>query len=251
MSRVLRALCLVPLLCLVLAACGGKSNTPQDQPAPPPDQKSAPASATAEAQGFLGDETALLQPVPDHKPMMLWRSPDFTPQRYKAILLDPVVVWHITEQSDASGIKPEQLQALAAHFQDVLTKALTDIKFPLTDKPGPGVLRISAAITQVRPSNPVRNTISSVLPIGILISLGEKAAIGRDVNVGSCAVALRFSEADTDKTMGLFTDDRQGAKYSTENFSELGQAQKALDDWAALIQKRILALWGSKPVAQN
>ena len=248
MSRVLRAFCLIPLLCLALAACGGKSSSPQDQPAPQ-DQKTAPTSATAEAQGFLGDETALLQPVPDHKPMMRWRSPDFVAQHYKAILIDPVIVWHMTEQSDKTGVKPAELQALAAHFQQVLTKALTDIKFPLTDKPGPGVLRISAAITEVRPSNPVRNTISSVLPIGILISLGEKATIGRDVNVGSCAVALRFSESDTDKTVGLFTDDRQGAKYSTENFSELGQAQKALDDWAALIQKRILDLWGSKPIA--
>lgn len=249
MSRALRALCLA-LLCLTLAACGGKSSAPKDQPAPP-DQKSAPSTATAEAQGFLGDEAALLQPVPEHKPMMLWRNPKFVPQNYKAILIDPVIVWHLTEQSDKSGIKPAELQALAAHFQDVLTKALTDIKFPLTDKPGPGVLRISSAITEVRPSNPVRNTISSVLPIGILISLGEKAAIGRDVNVGSCAVALRFSDADSDTTMGLFTDDRQGAKYSSENFSELGQAQKALDDWAAMIQKRILTLWGSKPVAQN
>lgn len=251
MSRALR-LCCLALLCLMLTACGGKSSAPKDQPAPQPqEQKSAPSTATAEAQGFLGDETALLQPVPDHKPMMLWRSPDFVPQRYKAILLDPVTVWHLAEQADKTGVKPAELQALAAHFQDVLTKALTDIKFPLTDKPGPGVLRISAAITEVRPSNPVRNTISSVLPIGILISLGEKATIGRDVNVGSCAVALRFSDANSDKTLGLFTDDRQGAKYSSENFSELGQAQKALDDWAALIQKRILTLWGSKPVAQN
>lgn len=250
MSRALR-LCCLALLCLMFTACGGKSSAPQDQPAPPQDQKSAPSTATAEAQGFLGDETALLQPVPEHKPMMLWRSPDFVPQQYKAMLIDPVIVWLLTEQSDKSGIKPEQLQALAAHFQDVLTKALTDIKFPITDKPGQGVLRISSAITEVRPSNPVRNTLSSVLPIGILISLGEKATIGRDVNVGSCAVALRFSDTNSDKTLGLFTDDRQGAKYSSENFSELGQAQKALDDWAAMIQKRILTLWGSKPVAQK
>ncbi|WP_449242882.1 DUF3313 domain-containing protein [Desulfovibrio sp.] len=225
-------------LCLLLNSCGGKSSNDDDM------------ARTAEA-GFLGAEESLLAPVKGHEPMRAWRNPDFNPKKYKAIIVDPVQVWNLDDMATESGIKPDELKALAGFFQNALAKALTDIKFPLADKPGPGVLRISAAVTNVRPSNPVRNSISSVLPVGILLSLGERAAIGRDPNVGGCSVAIRFSDAASGKTMGLFSDDRQGDKYDSANFSETGQAEKAMTDWAALIQRRILVLWGAKPVASK
>lgn len=56
MSRAL-CLCCVALFCLMLSACGDKSSAPKDQLQ---DQKSAPTTATAEAQSFLGGEIVLL-----------------------------------------------------------------------------------------------------------------------------------------------------------------------------------------------
>lgn len=225
-------------LCLLLNSCGGKSSKDDD------------LARTAES-GFLGKEESLLASVKGHEPMRAWRNPDFNPKNYKAIIVDQVQVWNLDALAKDSGVKPEELKTLAGFFQNSLAKALTDIKFPLADKPGPGVLRISAAVTDVRPSNPVRNSITSVLPVGILLSLGERAAVGRDPNVGGCSVTIRFSDAASGKTMGLFSDDRQGDKYDSANFSETGQAEKAMTDWAALIQRRILTLWGSKPVASK
>ena len=46
-----------------------------------------------------------------------WRSPEFNPKDYRAILLDKVVVWTKEALADRSGIAPDQLQALADYFE--------------------------------------------------------------------------------------------------------------------------------------
>lgn len=243
--RTLTSLVCLALL-LLLCACASQSST--QAAGPSADQSGAPQASAQPAPRFLGAETSIMQPVtaPGYANVRSWRAPDFSPKDYSAIMLDPTIVWQAEAQAKGAGVKIEELNAVAGHFDEVLKKAMQAIEFPLRDQPGPRVLRVSAAITEARPSNPTMNTLTSVLPVGLLISLGTKAATGRDPNVGSCSIEMRFADAATGKTVALFSDHKEGDKYDRANFEKFGQAQKAEDEWAALMKDRILALWGAR-----
>ncbi|SNR87947.1 Protein of unknown function [Humidesulfovibrio mexicanus] len=226
----------LPALLLLLCACAAKDPAPAD-----PNQTPEQAAA---AQHFLGAEYAKMTQVPGHPERFAWRKPGIDPKHYNAVLLDKTVIWRMDELAKESGVKPEELTALAQHFDGVLVKTMQSIDFPLAAYPQPRVLRISAAVTQVKASNPTRNTISSVLPVGILITLGRKAAGSSDPNVGSCTMEFRFSDAQTGESIALFADHKDGDKYDSANFQALGQAEKAMDQWAEALREGILKNWG-------
>lgn len=198
------------------------------------------------SQHFLGAEFGKMTPVAGVQERYSWRSPTFDPKNYSAVILDPTVVWQADDMVRQAKVSREELDAVAKHFDTVLLKTMQSIDFPIKDAPAPRTMRISAAITEVKPSNPTMNTISSVLPVGILISLGRKAAGGTDPNVGSCSIEMRFSDALTGETLGLFADHKEGDKYDSANFHKLGQAEKAEDTWAEGMRAVILRLWGAR-----
>jgi hypothetical protein len=223
---------LVPLaLVLFLCACAAKD---------------APVPGEAPAPHFLGAEYGKMTQVLGHKERFAWRNPSFDPKSYNAVLLDPTVVWQADAMAKQSGVSREELDAVAKYFDQVLKKTMVTIDFPLRDAPAPRTMRVSAAITKVKASNPTMNTISSVLPVGILMTLGRKAAGSADPNVGSCSIEVRFSDAVTGETLGLFADHKDGDKYDSANFHKTGQAEKAIDDWAEMLRAGILRNWGAR-----
>lgn len=217
----------LPVLVLLLCACGAKNVDP--------------------SLHFLGDDFGKMTAVPNAKERYTWRNPAFDPKNYSAVIIDPTVVWQSEAMAKDAGVTTEELDAVAKHFDQVLLKTMQGIDFPVKDAAAPRTLRISAAITQVKASNPTMNTISSVLPVGILMTLGRKAAGASDPNVGSCSIEMRFSDAVTGETLGLFADHKDGDKYDSANFHKLGQAQEAVDSWAEGIRAAILRIWGARP----
>lgn len=231
MRKLLRPVLILPALllaALALAACASKP-VPTGDPA---------------VDHFLGAEYGKMTQVVGHPERFAWRNPAFNPKNYSAAILDPTVVWQKDALAAQSKVKPEELDALAKYFDQVLKKTMTGIDFPLRDTPAPRTMRVSAAITQVKASNPTMNTVSSVLPVGILMTLGRKAAGAADPNVGSCTIEVRFSDAQTGETLGLFADHKDGDKYDSANFHELGQAEKAMDQWAEMLRQGLLRNWG-------
>lgn len=224
------SLAVLSALLLLLSACASKP-VPTGDPA---------------VDHFLGADYGKMTQVVGHPERFAWRNPAFNPKNYSAVILDPTVIWQKDALAAQSKVNPAELDALAKHFDEVLKKTMTDIEFPLRDTPAPRTMRVSAAITQVKASNPTMNTVSSVLPVGILITLGRKAAGAADPNVGSCTIEVRFSDAQTGETLGLFADHKDGDKYDSANFHELGQAQKAIDQWAELLRQGILKNWGAR-----
>lgn len=221
----------LPALLLLLCACAAKSTAMDEGP----------------SRHFLGADFGKMTAVAGFKERYSWRSPAFDPKNYSAVLLDPTVVWQADAMAADAGVSPQELDAVAKHLDQVLKQTMQSIDFPLKDQPAPRTLRISAAITQVKASNPTMNTISSVLPVGILISLGRKAVGSADPNVGSCSIEVRFSDAVTGETLGLFADHKDGDKYDSANFHKLGQAQEAVDKWSVDLRAGILRVWGARP----
>lgn len=220
---------LVPLALLLLVCACAAQNVPTGDPA---------------VDHFLGAEYGKMTQVPGNTQRFAWRSPNFDPKNYSAVLLDPSVVWQADALARQSGVSREELDAVAKHLDAVLLKTMQSVGFPIKDAPAPRTLRLSAAITRIKPSNPTMNTISSVLPVGMLVTLGRKATGSADPNVGSCTIEMRFSDAATGETLGLFSDHKDGGKYDSANFHKTGQTEKAMDEWAEMLRTGILRNWG-------
>lgn len=214
-------------LILLLGACAGKNTTSDFNP----------------ADHFLGKDYTQLRAIPDLKGGLGWRSPDFRAADYSAMYIEPVKLWHAENMVKASGLEMDDLELLATYFHDVLTQVPDGQKLQLAAQPGPGVITVQAAVVEVEASSPVSNALTSVVPIGILLSAGKQAATGQAMGVGKCAVEIKFVDAVTGKNLALFADTKVGKKYSSSGFTKTGQTEEAMNEWAALLKERIDVLW--------
>lgn len=216
------------MLCLCACATGGKQSATDFNP----------------ADHFLGADYALLQKNPDLKGGLGWRNPSFNPAVYSAMYIEPVVLWHGEDMAKESGLDMEELELLAKYFHDVLTHVPDGKSMKLAAQPGPGVISVKAAVTEVEASSPVSNALTSVIPVGILLSAGKQAATGQAMGVGKCAVEIRFVDSVTGENIAMFAETKVGKKYDSSGFSKTGQTEEAMNEWAALLKERINVIWG-------
>lgn len=215
------------MLSLCACATGGKQSATDFNP----------------ADHFLGADYAKLQAVPELKGGLGWRSPEFKAADYTAMYIEPVKLWNAENMLKDSGLKQDDLDLLAKYFHDVLTHVPDGKKLQLAAQPGPGVITVQAAVVEVEASSPVSNALTSVIPVGILLSAGKQVATGQAVGVGKCSVEVKFVDAAAGKNLALFADTKVGKKYDSAGFTKTGQTEEAMNEWAALLKERIDALW--------
>ncbi len=185
--------------------------------------------------GFLRDYSVL---KPDEAIQSdegrLWTSPDWAPAMYSKFIIDPVQLW-LPKDFD-TDVPMEQIQALTIYFRNVLAKAMSE-RYQVVAAPGPGVLRVRSAITEIEASSPTADIITSVLPIGIVMSLGSEAGGGKPTGVGAAGVEVEFMDSMTGQSLAMYQGVRYGKKYDGSALDELGDAKGAFDDWAAAMKQ--------------
>ena len=122
--------------------------------------------------GFLKD-------YPDFKPgrgvdlSYVKENVDF---KYNKVMLDQVV-FYFSKDAKYRGIHAGELQELADAFQNAMTGALED-GYPLVAEPGPNVLRIRCAITDVVATRQFWNTATTVTSVSKRESSGTSTKLG-------------------------------------------------------------------------
>ena len=193
---------------------------------------------------FLGADYARLQANPELKGGLGWRNTSVKPADFTAMYIEPVELWRAEDMARESGLKKDDLDLLAKYFHDVLTRVPDGKPLKPASRPGPGVIVVKAAVTGVEASNPVSNVLTSVIPVGILLSAGKRLATGQAVGVGKCSVEIRFVDSASGETMAMFADTKVGRKFDVAGFTKTGQSEEAMDEWAALLKERIAVIWG-------
>jgi len=141
------------LFCLALAAVLTASADQVEKP-----KKAPPIS------GFLGDYSDL-EPHPDRKLMLVYRKHPGVMAEYDSFLIDPVLIY-FHEDAKGIGVDPQELAELATFLRDEVVAALTEGgAFQVVEEPGPGVMRLRSAITDVVPVNPKKNIGTSVVGV--------------------------------------------------------------------------------------
>ena len=79
--------------------------------------------------------------------------------QYSKVIIAPVSFWG----GDDTTVSQADQQALTDYFTKALNDALSK-KFPVVDKPGPGVMEVQVAIDDITKAVPVLRTVSMVIP---------------------------------------------------------------------------------------
>jgi hypothetical protein len=188
----------------------------------------APASQT----GFLKGYYENLEPGPEGGAKMRWLKPEVNFSNYSRVMLDSVVFF-LDDASEYNGIDPHQMAELAEGFNRQMVDTLKG-SYPIVSEPGLDVIRIRFAITDLQQSNPALSGITSVIPVGLAVSIVKKGAT--DAWAGSGATSAEMMALDSLSNDGIaVAQDDQTAGF-TERFSKWGSAEEAFKFWAERVK---------------
>jgi hypothetical protein len=177
---------------------------------------------------FLGAYAARLAPGPEDGARMRWLKPGVDFGKYNKVMLDSVVFF-LADDSDYHGIDPAELKELADAFNLKMVQALQG-HYPIVAGPGPDVVRLRFAITNLKQSRPVVSGVTSVVPVGLGISLIKKGATDSWSGSGATGAELMALDSETNDVIGVARDDRTAG--FTERFTKWGSAEDAFAFWA-------------------
>jgi hypothetical protein len=173
--------------------------------------------------GFLKDYSEL-QTDPDDESLSWWEKEGVDWKRYKRLMIDPVVVYYHPKAKNRQ-IEPNVLKELTDYFRTIVIEEVQDA-YPVVEAPGPDVLRIRAAITDLVPANPFVNIITT-------------AGAGVPVDVGGASMEAMFLDSTTHELLGAVVDSKKGSPLGIKGFTTWGHAKGAFKDWAKLLKESL------------
>ena len=183
--------------------------------------------AVKDYSGFLGDYSKLQAgPEGGIDQRYIKEGVDF--KQYNKIMLDQVRFYFKNDAAD-KGIDADEMKELANTFDKAVIDALGGA-YPLVAKPGPKVLRIRVAITDMELPSRALNAISTVVPAGLAISTIKSGLTGKGTGVGEISMEFECLDSTTNEVIAEGVDRRSGGKI--DSMSKFGTAEDAFKFWA-------------------
>lgn len=253
--------------CIVVAAC----QTPQSTTSAPSASAAPAASSGVTASdarldtraGFLTNY-ARLAPMPAGDGMKCWRQPGVQWQRFDKVLITRMQV--TLKPGQAKSIDPTDLKMLLDYFHNALVAALKP-QLAVVDKPGPGVLVLRIALTDLTPTNVVESLAGTAAPYGFVAEIGSGAVTGLPAGatpyLGETGIEAQVRDGATNAIIAECEDTEVGRKYAADlnagasgaatawiggylnSFTAWSYAKDAFDKWAVLTARRVAVLRGS------
>ena len=178
-----------------------------------------------EYSGFLQDYPTFKEGKKGVDMVYTKEGVDFS--KYNKIMMDEVI-FYFKKEADYKGIHPSEIQELAEAFNKAFIDALKDA-YPLTDAPGPDVMRVRVGITAIKTSKPGVGTVTTIIPVGLAFSLVKKGASGGYTGIGSASMEAEFLDSLTNERIGAAIDKAPGGKLDVGKFTP---AKEAFEFWA-------------------
>ncbi len=173
--------------------------------------------------GFLKNY-AQLKPDPEVGGALRYLNPRKSLKEYNRFQIDPIAV-QFSRGAKGTAIDPAKLQNLTLYFRNELTKALNK-NYRVVNRPGPRVLRIRAAITDVDESDPLLN----IHPAMKLSGIG----------LGGASMEAEALDSVTGERIGAIKETRSGSRMSmTAGLSRLGHAKQVIRYWVSRFMKNL------------
>ncbi len=187
--------------------------------------------------GFLGDYSQL-KPGGPHDPALFYRNPNANIGSYDKFMIDDVAIWYGEEES-LRDISKEDLKHLSLLLKVRIIEALKNELLTRVKEPGPGVMRIRSAITDVKKSRPILDVATTILPQARIVSSAKRLTFGTHSFVGRAGIEGEIVDSQTGERLGAMVDRRAGGKTlqgSRNSWDDVGQSFKF---WAERLGYRI------------
>lgn len=185
------------------------------------------ATTPREKSGFLGEYFQKLEPGPEGGAKSSWKKSGVDHTKYKKFMVD-YVVFALAEDSEYKAIDGDEMKKLGDAASLAFVNALKE-KYPVVSKPGPDVARLKLAIVNLKQSRPVYSAVSTVIPVGLAVSLVKKGATDSWTGSGATQAELLALDSMTNEVIGAAYDEYK-AKF-TERFSKWGSVEDAFKFW--------------------
>jgi hypothetical protein len=208
------------------------------------------ASGTAGYAGILSQPDRL-EPVAEGDSALIWIEPGVDFSKYDKFLIERI---QVRLADNAAAVDPTELKALTDYLYKAMVKALQPT-YKVVTKPGPGVLRIRIAITNLVPTQTEYSVAALVIPYATVVDLASGAAAGGPVGstayLGRTGIAGSLIEAQSNRVVAEYADNEAGRKYVVDTsrgltdavtdgvdnyikaYSTWAYAKQAFDGWAA------------------
>jgi len=205
---------------------------------------------SVEKSGFLGDysllkegERSTFSQGAENQALLVYKKPDVEWRKYRKVWLDSVTVWVNQKDSQLKDVSVEDRQRLAALLWAKLDESLR-ADYEMTSNPGPDVIHIQAAITEAESSNPVLDTVTSIVPQTRLLSGMKSLGTGVSLFTGSASAELKITDSTTGTLLAAAVDRRGGTKSLSGVTNSWNDVEEAYRFWAEKTRYRLCQFRG-------
>ena len=188
---------------------------------------------SVEKSGYLGDDIyALVKEGKGGESLLIYKNEQVNPKKYTKIMIEKV---SYLVPKDASEAELVDLKKLATNFTIFLKEELGK-DYSIVNKPGPGTVRYSIAITSADDSNRLFEVLSLIPPYGLGISIAKDFITGKPTAVGEISMEIKAVDAETGELLGAAVDRRVGGKNFSGMMDTWDDANQAMRYWAKRVR---------------
>ena len=161
-----------------------------------------PVISGGQYSGFI-DNYPAFEPDKDQKGAKIYKKPGTDLKSYTKLMIDPVEIFY-ADDSKYKGIKPDELKTLADAFRAAFVEEL-EPDYPIVSKPGPGVLGLRLAITNVHAQKKKRSLLGYT-PIGFAASTAKTLIAGQSISLVNATIEAEMLDVQTNERLGALID---------------------------------------------
>ncbi len=209
-----------------------------------------------EPHGFLSDYSKL-KPEGGDSHAYKYRDPKADVAKYNKLMIDRIKVY-LKDDAKSKEIDPAELKELTDYFHQAVVEAVEGA-YPVVREPGPDVLRLRIAITDLVPNKPEASVVTLAVPFLWVGEAGSGVATGKAGStpfVGEATVEMEALDSESNKQVAAYIETKMGKKYNWTHgvstaatdylkaYSTWAYTKQAMDYWAQLIRQRLDAAHG-------
>jgi len=192
-----------------------------------------------EKSGFLGDYSQMREGK-FNEALYVYVNPKADCHKYSKVLIEPVTLWAEAENSPMASLDIDDQKMLATQAWGVLYDVMHKGKFVITDKPGPDVMVVKAAVTEAVKAKVLLADITAVVPYVWEAATVWGIGTGKWPFLGELAGELEITDSTTGERLFAGVDKVVGTLGSNlDPRTRWDDVRKGFDRWRDHIGTRM------------
>lgn len=155
--------------------------------------------------------------------------------QYNKVLIEPVTFWG----GDSTSVSAADQQTLVNYFSQQLKEQFGK-KLQIVDQAGPGVMKLSVAMTDAETATPVLRSVSMIVPQAHMLSNLKYMATGTFPFVGGAQGEGKVTDSVSGDLLAAFADKRIGGGSAVSGFQwQWGDAENTINKWSETLAERL------------